>query len=143
VKFIDRIDSYLSLINEQDPGAEAAPTADATAPDPSASQPAATGTQGVHVQDEGYVDLVKLLVKATAMNFPIGALDQLYQTDVTKENAFTVRDAVKDALTMYEGDGDNMTRLDNPNYKTFVDSINKNNLYLKLDKIKSIINSRA
>ena len=142
MKFTDRIDNYLSLLNEQDPGAEAASAADATTPDPNAAQPAAVGEQQLtQIAPAGYVDLVKLLVKATAMNFPEGDLDQLYQTEITKENAFIVRDAVKDALTMYEGD--NMIRLDNPNYKKFLDSINTNNLYLKLDKIKSIINSRA
>lgn len=141
MKFTDRIDNYLTLLSEQDPGTPEAPAADATTPDPNAA-PAATGEQQpADIAPAGYVDLVKLLVKATAMNFPEGDLDQLYQTVVTKENAFTVRDAVKDALTMYEGD--NMMRLDNPNYKSFLDSINTNNLYLKLNKIKSIINSRA
>ena len=142
MKFADRIDNYLSLLNEQDPGTDAAPAADATTPDPNAAPAAAPGEQQpVEVAPEGYVDLVKLLVKATAMNFPEGDLDQLYQTAVTKENAFIVRDAVKSAISSYEGD--NMTRLDNPNFNSFLNSITKNNLYLKLDKIKSIINSRA
>jgi len=138
VNFIDRIDNYLSLLTEQDPGAPE----DATAPDPNAAPTAAPGEPATtEVAPEGYVDLVKLLVKATAMNFPEGDLDQLYQTAVTKENAFVVRDAVKSAIATHEGD--NMTRLDNPNYKAFINSINKNNLYLKLDKIKNIINNRA
>lgn len=142
MKFIDRINNHLTLLKEQDPNATPNPAADATAPDPSAQTTTPAGApQVTDVAPEGYVDLVKLLVKATAMNFPEGDLDQLYQTDVTKENAFIVRDAVKSALTMYEGD--NMLRLDNPNYKAFLNSINKNNLYLKLNKIKSIINNRA
>ena len=138
MRFVNTINNHLSMLLEQDPTAT---TNDATAPDPDAQQ--ATGTvPATPVAPEGYVDIVRLLVKATAMNFPAGALDDLYRTEVTKENAFTVQKAITAALKQYEMSEDNAERIDNPNYKQFLDSVNTSNFVDKLTKVKSIIDTR-
>jgi len=152
VKFVDRIENYLSLLTEQDPGAAGGagtPATDATTPDPTAQPQAAAGDQEpVKVAPEGYVDLVKLVVKAMQMNFPVGSLDDLWTTEVNESNAFTVEKAINAAMktySLYGGEGDDATndqRLENPNYRKFVQGINTANLYQKLNKLKEIINIR-
>ena len=137
MKFLDTLNKQWALISEQEPGmpADAAAPAPATAP-----EPAAAGSNPItEVAPEGYVDMVRLLIKATAMNFPAGALDELYRTDVTKENAFVVQKAVEVAMKQFANDGDNQERLDNPHYKQFVDSVNPRNFIEKLKKIESIV----
>jgi hypothetical protein len=76
------------------------------------------------------------------MNFPAGALDELYRTPVTEENAFDVQKAVTATLKQYEMSGDNAERLDNPHYNAYVDSINTSNFINKLKYVESIINTR-
>jgi hypothetical protein len=152
VKFADRIENYLSLLTEQDPNPTAAPetpATDATTPDPTAQPQAAAGDQEpAKVAPEGYVDLVKLVVKAMQMNFPVGSLDDLWTAEITEKNAFTVEKAINAAMKeygLYGGEGDdvpNDQRLENPNYRKFIQSINTTNLYQKLNKLKDIVNSR-
>ena len=139
MKFLDIVNSQLSLINEADETA-----ADATAPDPNVQPtPAPVGDkQKIPVAPEGYVDMVRLLVKATAMNFPAGALDELYRTNITEENAFDVQKAITGTLKQYEMSEDNAERLNNPHYKQFVDSINPKNFIEKLKTLESIINKQ-
>ena len=136
MKFIDIINNYRDILTEQDENqAPVASEQDAAEPAP-AEGPTA-------VAPEGYVDLVRLLVKATAMNFPVGALDELYRMDVTQENAFTVQKAIVATLKQYEATGDNQERLENPNYKRFIDSVNPGNFIERLKTVKSIIDNRS
>ena len=141
MRFVETINKQFSMLHEAD--ADTAPN-DATAPDPNAQPaPAATGDkQQIPVAPEGYVDIVRLLVKATAMNFPAGALDELYRTPVTEENAFDVQKAITATLKQYEMSGDNAERLDNPNYNAYIESINTSNFINKLKYVESIINTR-
>ena len=136
MKFLDIVDKHLSLLTEQDPGTTAA---DATTPDPSAATAAAGNPQQIQVLPPGYADLVKLLVQATAMSFPPGALDKLYTTKVTEANAGDVRDAIKSAMKSYENDENNLQNLDNTHYKEFLNSINPSNFYEKLKKVANIV----
>jgi len=137
VKFHDAINRQWSLLSEQEPNEplDAAAPAPSVGPEPEA----AAANQPTQVAPEGYVDMVRFLIKATAMNFPSGSLDELYRTEVTKENAFTVQKAVKVAMKQYETHGDNQERLENPHYRQFVDSVNPKNFIDKLKKIESII----
>lgn len=137
MKFLDTLNRHWALISEQEPGM----SADAAAPAPAAvPEPAVTNnTPATQVAPEGYVDMVRLLAKATAMNFPAGALDELYRTDITKENAFVVQKAIEVAMKQYANDGDNQERLENPHFRQFVDSVNPKNFIEKLKKIESIV----
>lgn len=137
MKFLDTLNRHWSLISEQEPDM----SADAAAPAPAAvPEPAVTNnTPATQVAPEGYVDMVRLLAKATAMNFPAGALDELYRTDITKENAFVVQKAIEVAMKQYANDGDNQERLENPHFRQFVDSVNPKNFIEKLKKIESIV----
>jgi hypothetical protein len=129
VKFLDTLDKHWSILNEQEP-------VDAAMPAPNATD---AEQQQIQVAPEGYVDMVRLLIKATAMNFPAGSLDELYRTNVTKENAFVVQKVVEVAMKQYANDGDNQERLDNPHYQQFLDSVNPHNFIDKLKQIESII----
>ena len=142
MKFYDTINKHLALVTEQDPGE----LTDAAAPDPNATPASVPGsdtsTPVAPVAPVGYVDMVRLLIKATAMNFPAGALDELYRTEVTRDNAFGIQKAITATLKQYESTGDNLERLNNPHYKQFVDSVNPKNFIEKLKKIESIIKSQ-
>lgn len=140
MKFLDLIEKHRPLILEQDPGADAVQPEDATTPDPNATpEPEAGAGQPAQVAPEGYVDMVRMLIKATAMNFPTGALDELYRTEVTKENAFIIQKAVEVAIKQNELYADNPERLEDPNFKRFADSVNPNNFIEKLKQIEAVI----
>jgi len=131
MKFLDKLNNQWSLLDEADDTA-AAPvpdaTADAAAPDPNAAPAAGESTP---VAPEGYVGLVKLLAKAAAMNFPANALDEIFRTEVTAENAFPLQTALEAALKQNEMYADNPERLDNPNVKNYISSINTGNFINK------------
>lgn len=128
------------MLEEADPGVQ-----DAAMPDLNA-QVSRVGTQSTpdvsvasKIAPEGYVDIVRLLVRATAMTFPIGALDTLYKTPVTIENANATKVAVESACKQYELTGDNEQRTENHNIQTYIDSITMNNFIEKLKEVKHVI----
>lgn len=140
MKFLDIINEHTPLLMEQDPGA---PVEGAAAPEQGMVPEQGTdANQVTQVAPEGYTDIVRLLVKATAMNFPVGALDELYRTKITNENAFIIQSAVEVAIKQYETSGDNQERLQNPHYKQFFDSVNTKNFIEKLKTVESIIKSQ-
>ena len=134
MSFLKKYQQYLSLVTEQD-GQDVQPQ-DATAPDAAAAVP--TANEPATVAPEGYVNLVKILSKALAMNIPVGNIDALFATnEVTPENAFTTQDEIEKFLKENEVQADNPERLDNPNYKKFVNSINGTNFEQKLKQLVS------
>jgi len=134
MKFLDKINEQWSIISED---GETAPdtTQDATAPDPNAT-PEPVANELAPVAPEGYVGLVKLLAKATAMSFPAGALDEIFRTEITAENAFPVQTALEAAIKQNEMYADNPERLDNINVKQYISSINTSNF---INKYKHIL----
>jgi len=131
MKFLDKLDRQWSLLDEAD---NMDNTADATAPDPNAA-PAPEAGEPAQVAPEGYVGLVKLLAKATAMNFPTSALDEIFRTDITAENAFPMQTALEAAIKQNELYSDNPERLQNINYNKFVNSINSGNFINKYKQL--------
>jgi len=133
MKFLDKINEQWSIIGEE---GEPAPddTQDAAAPDPNAT-PAPAANEPAPVAPEGYVGLVKLLSKATAMTFPAGALDEIFRTEITAENAFPVQTALEAVIKQNEMYADNPERLDNINVKQYINDINTSNFISKYKHI--------
>jgi hypothetical protein len=130
MKFLDKLNKQWALLDEDDATQVPDNTADAAAPDPNAT-PAPEVGEPTQVAPEGYVGLVKLLAKATAMNFPAGALDEVFRTDITAENAFPMQTALEATIKQNEMYSDNPERLDNPNVKNYISSINTGNFINK------------
>lgn len=136
MKFLDKINKQWSLLDEADiPVEDPSMAPDATTPDPNATPEPAPG-EPAPVAPEGYVGLVKLLAKATAMNFPAGALDEVFRTDITAENAFTMQTALEAAIKQNEMYSDNPERLDNVHVKQYINSVNTGNF---INKYKHIL----
>jgi hypothetical protein len=132
--FLDKLNKQWALLDEDDATQVPDNTADAAAPDPNAIPKPATG-ELAQVAPEGYVGLVKLLAKATAMNFPTGALDEIFRTDITAENAFPMQTALEAAIKQNEMYSDNPERLQNINYNKFANSINAGNFINKYKQL--------
>lgn len=137
MKFLDKLNQQWSLLDEAD-DAQAPATADAAAPDPNATPEPAAG-EPTQVAPEGYVGLVKLLAKAVAMNFPAGALDEIFRTDITAENAFPMQTALEAAIKQNEMYADNPERLDNPYLKQYISSINSGNFINKYKHLLAVM----
>ena len=121
MKFLEKLNKQWALLDEANKTQDLASdnTTDAAAPDPNAA-PAPEAGAPAQVAPEGYVGLVKLLAKATAMNFPAGALDEIFRTDITVENAFPIQTALEAAIKQNEMYSDNPERLQNINYNKFI-----------------------
>ena len=143
MKFLDKLNSQWSLLDEtgNDVLTNANTVQDAATPDPNAvPEPAADVP--AQVAPEGYVGLVKLLSKATAMTFPAGALDEIFRTDITAENAFPVQTALEAAIKQNEMYADNPERLDNIHVKQFISSINTSNFLKRYKHILAAMNKQ-
>lgn len=143
MKFLDKLNNQWSLLDEADDAPTPTPDAatDAAAPDPNAApEPAASAP--TQVAPEGYVGLVKLLSKAAAMTFPPGALDEIYRTDITAENAFPMQTALEAAIKQNQMYADNPERLDNINVKKFINGINTGNFINKYKQILAAMNKQ-
>lgn len=122
---------------------------DAAAPPPNAqpapaAQPAPTnqpvGEPNVkQVSPEGYVNMVRLLAQALVMSVPDDAIDDLFNEEITPENAETIREGLEDLINTNKSYGENEQRLENPYLKKFISNTNENNFYAKLDKIKTVM----
>jgi hypothetical protein len=141
MKFLDKLNNQWSLLTEADGAAAPDETADAAAPDPNASPEPAVG-EPAQVAPEGYVGLVKLLSKAAAMTFPPGALDEIYRTNITAENAFPMQTALEAAIKQNEMYADNPERLDNVNVEKFISSINSGNFINRYKQILAAMNKQ-
>jgi hypothetical protein len=136
MKFLDRINAQIQLL-EADVNTSGTEAVDAA--EPATDVSAVASDAGVApVAPEGYVDLVKLIAKATAMNFPAGALDEIFRTEITAENAFPMQQALEAAIKQNEMYSDNPERLQNIHYKQFTDSINPGNF---IQKYKTLIST--
>jgi len=137
MKFLDKLNKQMAILTEADGAAPAAaPEADAAAPDPNAAAAPAAPEAPAPVAPEGYVDLVRLISKAAAMNFPAGALDEIFRTEITAENAFPIQTALEAVIKQNEMYGDNPERLLNPHYKHFIESVNNKNF---IEKYKHLL----
>lgn len=139
--FKEKLNEYI-LSLEQDAAQQARPTQqDASQPVtqqvpvaiPKPGQEANQGTQ--KVAPEGYVELVRLLAKALVMNVPPESIDQLFSTEISKENAEAVVQGLQDLIATTGNFEDNPERVDNVNFQKFYNSINENNFYSKLKTI--------
>jgi hypothetical protein len=128
MKFIDKLNKQWSQLDEADTSEDATTPDPTTVPSPEAGQPAP-------VAPEGYVGLVKLMAKAAAMNFPADALDEIFRTDITRENAFPIQTALEAAIKQNEMYADNPERLDNINVKNYINSINTSNFIARYKHI--------
>lgn len=136
MKFLDKINEQWNLLGEEgDPNTAAPASTDATAPDPTAA-PAAD--EPVRPTDEGYAGLVKILAKSLAMSFPPEALDKIYQTDIDTNNALPIQTAIEAVIKQNEMYGDNPERLQNPNVRSYIESITPSNF---IEKYKHLLNA--
>lgn len=133
MKFLEKYKKQISIYNEADEVEQ-----DAAAPDATAAQEPNTPEAPAPVAPEGYVDLVRLLAKALAMNFPAGALDEIFRTDITAENAFPMQTALEAAIKQNEMHADNPERLQNTHFQQFSNSINAGNF---INKYKHLLSS--
>jgi hypothetical protein len=134
--FLQKYNKYINTLTEQDAQQEI--SQDATAPDPSAQpKPEADNTPQA-VAPEGYVSLVKMMAKALVMDIPAGEIDAVFTGNtISRENAFDIQNKLKLVMNENEVKSDNIERLENPNYKQFVDSVNENNF---MQKYNTLIN---
>ena len=139
MKFLDKLNKQWNLLDEADDTQSSTQdnTEDAATPDPNAQPQAEPAT--TPVAPEGYVGLVKLLTKAVAMNFPAGALDEIFRTEVTAENAFPMQEALEAAIKQNEMYSDNPERLQNPHLNTFINGINASNFIQKYKHVLQVM----
>jgi hypothetical protein len=91
------------------------------------------------VAPEGYVEMVRLLAKALVMNVPPESIDQLFSSDINKENAEAVAQGLQDLIKTSGNHEDNPERVENIHFQDFYNSINENNFYNKLKHIISVM----
>jgi hypothetical protein len=139
MSFAAKYNYYYSLVSEA-PNQEV--QNDAAAPDPNAGQqlggetPAATQAT---IPPEGYVNIIRLLTKALVMNIPASEIDAILSgQEINQENAFEIQNALQAILNQNEVKSDNIERLQNPNYKKFINSVNEKNF---IQKYKVILNA--
>jgi hypothetical protein len=85
-----------------------------------------------------------LLAKALVMNIPATEIDTLLTgQEITKENAIEMQTALNKVLNDNEVKEDNPERLENPNFKKFINSINENNFMQKYNQLLSAMKKRS
>ena len=142
MSFLGKYNNYLAVLSEQD---EPAAPQDATTPDP-AAQPAPSGQDDVQqsVAPEGYVSMVKMLAKALVMDIPAGEIDAIFTgSSISRESAFDVQNKLKMVMNENEVKSDNIERLNNVNYKKFVEGVNENNFMQKYDTLLGVMKRKS
>lgn len=91
------------------------------------------------VAPEGYVEMVRLLAKALVMNVPPESIDELFSSDINKENAEAVAQGLQDLIKTTGNYEDNPERTENVHFQKFYNSINENNFYNKLKYIIGVM----
>lgn len=138
MSFSEKYNYYFNLLSEQDENQQ-----DAAEPATPETQPTTPADATTPVAPEGYVNLVKILAKSLAMNIPIGEIDALFSTTtITPENAFQLQDQFEQFLKENEVKSDNIERLNNINYKKFVETTTANNFALRLKHLVSAMKKR-
>jgi len=141
MKFLSSYEKYCNLVKEQadepiDAAEPAAPQAQPVIEPPEQKQ--------VNIPPEGYVNLVRMMAKALVMNIPAEDLDTLMQGgEITQENAFEMEKGLGAVIKDSEIREDNPERLENPNFKKFIDSINENTFMQKYNYILSIMKKKS
>ena len=139
MSFNDKISKYMNLFNEQDQPEDAAmPEAQSAIPDPSRPQ-SQVKEETDALPPEGYVDIVRMLAKALVMNIPPGSIDTLFTKPINRETATDVREALQQSIAQNENFEDNPTKLTNPHFRKFEQSINENNFMAKYKEILNIM----
>lgn len=132
MSFIQKLNEYV-LSLEQDEN-------QAVSQEPVEPEPQKTAKKEVVKQEvapEGYTELVRLLAKALVMNVPPDAIDSLFSQKITGENAENIREGLEELINTSGSYSDNPERLENIHFKQFLNSINENNFYSKLNQIIS------
>jgi len=91
------------------------------------------------VSPEGYVEMVRLLAKALVMNVPPESIDQLFNQEVTSENASEIAQGLQALIKTTGNFSDNPERVENKHFLQFYNTINENNFYKKFKEIVSIM----
>jgi hypothetical protein len=142
MSFLEKYSNYLHLLKEQPDDAQ-----DASAPDPNAVPPQPEikeEPKQVAIPPEGYVNLVRMVAKALVMDVPASEIDTILSgQDITKENALNMQKGLDAVLKDNEIKSDNPERLQNPNYKKFVESINERNFMQKYNLLLDIMKKRS
>ena len=126
MKFLDKLNKQWSLLDEADTVPASDEPKDAAAPDTNAV-PAPEAGKTTEIAPEGYAGLVRILSKALAMSFPPEALDQIFKIKIDADNAIPMQTAIEAVIKQNEMYGDNPERLQNPNVKNYISSINPSN----------------
>lgn len=140
--FLQKYNEYITTLTEQDAQQEA--PQDATTPDPAAQPKPTADNSPQPVAPEGYVSLVKMMAKALVMDIPAGEIDAVFTgNDITKESAFDIQNKLKLVMNENEVKSDNIERLENPNYKNFVNSVNENNFMQKYNVLVNYMKRKS
>lgn len=146
MSFLSKLNEYYSVLNEQPENQDAAvpqPESNVVSPVPEAPADKTQDKQ-VNIPPEGYVNILRMLTKALVMDIPASELDTILTgQEITKENAFEMQKALDAVMKDNEVKSDNIQRLDNPNYKKFVDSINERNFMEKYKYILNVMKKRS
>jgi hypothetical protein len=138
MNFIEKLNEYV-MSYEQDENNDLTKINKNASSEPAAvSEPPPAEKEKVEVAPEGYVEMVRLLAKALVMNVPPDAIDNLFSTKITGENAQTLREGLEDLINTSSSYKDNPERVENTNFLKFYNSINENNFY---NKLKEIVNA--
>lgn len=141
MNFLEKYNNFMSVLSEQD---QPQAPVDAAAPDPNAQPQQNNDTGPQAVAPEGYVSMVKMLAKALAMDIPAGEIDSIFTgTNVTEENAFEIQNELKKVMNENEVQSNNIERLNNPNLKKFIESVDEKNFMQKYNVIVNAMKTKS
>ena len=135
MSFNSKYSKYLQLVREQ--------PEDATAPDPNAGDVQVDAVEKpvlAKIAPEGYVNIVKMVAKALAMTIEPSEIDTLLTgEEITKENALQIEKGLAAVMRDNEVKHDNIERLNNPNLKNYIDSINEKTFMQRYNHLLSLM----
>lgn len=144
MSFLEKYSTFISTLTEQDQPQDATTPAPAETPDNIPSSDTATSDQPQPVAPEGYVSMVKMLAKALVMDIPAGEIDAVFTgNNISSESAFDIQNKLKLVMNENEVKSDNIERLNNPNYKKFIESVSENNFMQKYNSLLSYMKSKS
>jgi hypothetical protein len=116
MKFIEKLNEYVMSFEQDENNDLTSINKDASSETAETPKPQSPDKVKVEVAPEGYVEMVRLLAKALVMNVPPDAIDNLFTTKITGENAQTLREGLEDLINTSSNYRDNPERLENPNF---------------------------
>jgi hypothetical protein len=138
MNFIEKLNEYVMSFEQDENNGLTKINSNASSKPAAVSEPQSAEKEKIEVAPEGYVEMVRLLAKALVMNVPPDAIDNLFSTKITGENAQTLREGLEDLINTSSNYKDNPERVENTNFLSFYNSINENNFY---NKFKEIVNA--